>query len=302
MEFKDVKIQFIKVPSIYLHCQICQEVFTKPVVITCSHTFCETCIQEFTNCPLCNVKIDKSDTSRDIIAYKVINSLDINCPKAPHCDENCRWKGNLMTLGRHIKLYKEDQTNDEYKIYKEKYERTQSQSQSQNQSTEKRQNQNSDLKCYSQQIQKEDTSTDINKQQLIKSDKFVEQNIHLQADQQENVRTQMVKDLKNTFDLTKSDDKEIENCDNIQQDIQINNNIEQQGFLQQQQQVQQQPQYQIVQNSNNQQQNLNQQVQNQQQYEDEENFEELLKKAMEESMKTFQEEQQLKNQSQVQQG
>lgn len=29
----------------------------------------------------------------------------------------------------------------------------------------------------------------------------------------------MVIDLKNTFDLTKSDDNEIENYDNIQQDI-----------------------------------------------------------------------------------
>ncbi|XP_060844521.1 E3 ubiquitin-protein ligase rnf8-B-like [Rhopalosiphum padi] len=44
-----------------LQCNICFELFIKPTVLNCSHTFCETCIHVWTNrsrkCPICRVQI-----------------------------------------------------------------------------------------------------------------------------------------------------------------------------------------------------------------------------------------------------
>ncbi|VVC46040.1 Hypothetical protein CINCED_3A005786 [Cinara cedri] len=44
-----------------LQCQICYEIFIKPIVLNCAHTFCATCIHIWTKrvnrCPVCRMNI-----------------------------------------------------------------------------------------------------------------------------------------------------------------------------------------------------------------------------------------------------
>lgn len=102
MDFGDIKINFINPVSPHLKCYLCSEVFKKPLNLSCGHTFCEKCIEDYFNkiksrekmCPKCLEKLTWEWSSRDIIAFKIINSLDISCPQAPYCSKDCKWRGN----------------------------------------------------------------------------------------------------------------------------------------------------------------------------------------------------------------
>lgn len=54
-------------PSEDLLCPVCQDIFTDPVVLSCSHSFCKDCLQTWwrgkpsRECPLCNRRSSRSD-------------------------------------------------------------------------------------------------------------------------------------------------------------------------------------------------------------------------------------------------
>ena len=51
-------------------------------------------------CPLCNVPIDKSKVSQDLLATNLIGEFNIYCP---HKQIGCEWKGQLNDAAGHEK-------------------------------------------------------------------------------------------------------------------------------------------------------------------------------------------------------
>ena len=89
--------------SKHLYCCICEEIFVKPIRIKeCGHTFCKKCLKSWEkyskNCPLCRKNFVFKNTKRDIIAYNIINDLEVFCN-----NDNCPWKGKLVELKKHLK-------------------------------------------------------------------------------------------------------------------------------------------------------------------------------------------------------
>jgi uncharacterized protein YbaR (Trm112 family) len=66
-----------------LTCPICQNVLNHATRINCSHTFCLTCINTWIKtkvvCPICRTKILKTQIGKDLIAQKIINSMEVKC-------------------------------------------------------------------------------------------------------------------------------------------------------------------------------------------------------------------------------
>ncbi|KAF0760706.1 LON peptidase N-terminal domain and RING finger protein 1-like, partial [Aphis craccivora] len=64
-----------------LQCNICFEIFIKPTVLNCSHTFCESCIYVWTNrskkCPICRVLIKSKSLclTLDSFIEKIVEHL-----------------------------------------------------------------------------------------------------------------------------------------------------------------------------------------------------------------------------------
>ena len=66
-----------------LICIICQEVLDDPRRIDCGHTFCNLCITQWLCksicCPMCRQKVSKEGMSKDLIAFNIINDLEVTC-------------------------------------------------------------------------------------------------------------------------------------------------------------------------------------------------------------------------------
>ncbi|KAK9883232.1 hypothetical protein WA026_001421 [Henosepilachna vigintioctopunctata] len=60
-----------------LKCSICKEMFTHPVTVNCSHSFCENCIGQWKKnnktCPICRQKITNQNVS--IVLERCVNRL-----------------------------------------------------------------------------------------------------------------------------------------------------------------------------------------------------------------------------------
>ena len=80
-----IQINFVKSSSISKHllCIICQEVLDDPKRIDCGHTFCNMCIGQWLSksncCPMCRQKVSKEGMSKDLIAFNIINDLEVIC-------------------------------------------------------------------------------------------------------------------------------------------------------------------------------------------------------------------------------
>lgn len=72
-----------------LQCNICFEIFIKPTVLNCSHTFCESCIYVWTKrvkkCPICRVQIKSKSfcLTLDSFIEKIVEHLpkEIQCKR-----------------------------------------------------------------------------------------------------------------------------------------------------------------------------------------------------------------------------
>ena len=51
-------------------------------------------------CPNCRTSIVESLISRDLLAYNIINDLEVSCNNE---DKGCPWKGPLLELENHVK-------------------------------------------------------------------------------------------------------------------------------------------------------------------------------------------------------
>jgi len=91
--------------SEFLFCSICNEIFNNPLRLDCCHTFCYNCLKTLrknsNKCPICNKKIIDSLISRDLLAFNIINDLEVFCN-----NENigCPWKGKLSEIENHLKV------------------------------------------------------------------------------------------------------------------------------------------------------------------------------------------------------
>jgi len=83
-----------------LKCSICMEVFHEPTRLFCGHTYCldclEGCMKTSKNCPFCRENIDKKNIGRDLLAYNVINELEVFC-----IHDDCSWQV-FMSLFREL--------------------------------------------------------------------------------------------------------------------------------------------------------------------------------------------------------
>lgn len=92
--------------SQHLQCSICSLVFNNPMRLDCGHTFCYKCIVNLVSkyhklCPICRVNIKEGCITRDLLAYNIINDLEVTCNNEM---KGCPWKGQLMELINHLKL------------------------------------------------------------------------------------------------------------------------------------------------------------------------------------------------------
>lgn len=97
--------------SLNLQCTICYDVFNNPLRLNCGHTYCSSCIfdwiQKKDECPNCRQKINTNLISRDLLAFTLIEELEVSCNN----DElGCPWKGHLSDLLAHLNLC--NQTKD----------------------------------------------------------------------------------------------------------------------------------------------------------------------------------------------
>lgn len=87
----------------YLTCSICQDIFDNPFRITCGHTFCKNCLNQWERkshnnlCPLCREYYEKSYSGKDLIAQNIINDAIVTC-----IYKGCPWKDKLSNLTNHI--------------------------------------------------------------------------------------------------------------------------------------------------------------------------------------------------------
>lgn len=87
----------------YLTCSICQDIFDEPFRITCGHTFCKKCLNQWEKksendvCPLCREEYISNLSGKDLIAQSMINDSIVTC-----IYKGCPWKDKLSNLSNHI--------------------------------------------------------------------------------------------------------------------------------------------------------------------------------------------------------
>ena len=74
---------FVEPPNKRLFCQICQEVFETPVILSCGHTYCKKCVTNQTDgkCPVHNTKIDINveNLTENLAVAEQIGELQVYC-------------------------------------------------------------------------------------------------------------------------------------------------------------------------------------------------------------------------------
>ncbi|XP_067377541.1 zinc-binding protein A33-like [Channa argus] len=65
----------------YLSCHVCSETFRDPVSLSCNHSFCSSCLQQFwkqtksKNCPICKIKSSKDHPSINLSLKELADSF-----------------------------------------------------------------------------------------------------------------------------------------------------------------------------------------------------------------------------------
>lgn len=91
--------------SKYLYCSLCRCIYNEPTRIRCGHTFCYYCLMNYLQnsfeCPLCGFNFTENTMQKDLIAYNMINDLEVYCS-----NKGCQWKSKRKYLPNHlIKCY-----------------------------------------------------------------------------------------------------------------------------------------------------------------------------------------------------
>lgn len=78
------------------------------LIFKSSHTFCLECIDQWLvsnpTCPLCKVKVNKKQASKDLLAYSIINDIRVSC-----INKGCPAKFKLDEIQFHIKVCQFDE-------------------------------------------------------------------------------------------------------------------------------------------------------------------------------------------------
>ncbi len=78
-----------------LKCPICLELVYEPVLTSCGHLFCQKCVRDQTNCPVCQKKLQCMRNHRD---ERRVKSLKVKCP---NWEKGCEWQGDLGDTAQH---------------------------------------------------------------------------------------------------------------------------------------------------------------------------------------------------------
>lgn len=92
-------------PTEDLSCPICQDIFSDPVVLSCSHSFCKDCLQTWwagkpsRECPLCSRKSSRTDPPCNLALKNLCKAFLLQNPKAPPGPELlCHLHGEKLKL------------------------------------------------------------------------------------------------------------------------------------------------------------------------------------------------------------
>jgi len=89
---------FVNLDEDYL-CPVCLDVIKLAVQTTCGHLFCEKCIENTQECPVCRAKFTHFP---DLIIRRKINGSIVKCPN------ECGWNNVLSDLEKHLTLCPKD--------------------------------------------------------------------------------------------------------------------------------------------------------------------------------------------------
>ncbi|CAD5123430.1 DgyrCDS11780 [Dimorphilus gyrociliatus] len=99
---EDIPIIFVESPSKRLFCNLCGNVFTEPVIVSCGHTFCKDCVETKSNenCPVDSTQLEV--VAKNLTVAEQIGELLIRCRYGCLKDASNRWdidnQGCLFTV------------------------------------------------------------------------------------------------------------------------------------------------------------------------------------------------------------
>ena len=83
-DWLDTPVQDLTRLESALHCQICKDIYTTPMITTCNHTFCSLCIRkcltEGGKCPACRETIDKEKLKNSWVVQDVVDAFRLARP------------------------------------------------------------------------------------------------------------------------------------------------------------------------------------------------------------------------------
>eukprot|EP00629_Pelagomonadales_sp_RCC1024_P013218 CAMPEP_0119264908 /NCGR_PEP_ID=MMETSP1329-20130426/3860_1 /TAXON_ID=114041 /ORGANISM="Genus nov. species nov., Strain RCC1024" /LENGTH=194 /DNA_ID=CAMNT_0007264701 /DNA_START=242 /DNA_END=823 /DNA_ORIENTATION=+ len=93
-------------------CAVCQEVAEQPVILECTHVFCEFCLGEYvarcldarqpSSCPTCRAApCERAEAlvKANPLAGRIYNRVQCRCPLAK---QGCAWTGDVANLQDHL--------------------------------------------------------------------------------------------------------------------------------------------------------------------------------------------------------
>jgi len=84
-------------------CSLCHGIYNNPVVDTCGHVFCKTCIIKFFDlekaCPISGCRLEEGNVSTLVIVNEILIKQTVQCKNR---FLNCNWIGKLAELESHM--------------------------------------------------------------------------------------------------------------------------------------------------------------------------------------------------------
>uniref|UniRef100_A0A4W5MGJ2 Zinc-binding protein A33-like n=1 Tax=Hucho hucho TaxID=62062 RepID=A0A4W5MGJ2_9TELE len=88
----------------HLSCPVCCDIFNNPVVLKCSHSFCEECLQkcckdmEIFLCPVCRKECSTGDPSQSLALKSLCESFQRGSEKEKGSQDTCQLHGETLKL------------------------------------------------------------------------------------------------------------------------------------------------------------------------------------------------------------
>ncbi|KAK6314690.1 zinc-binding protein A33-like [Coregonus clupeaformis] len=88
----------------HLSCPVCCDIFSNPVVLKCSHSFCEECLRKYWKdmemflCPVCRKECSSEEPSRSLALKSLCESFQRGSEKEKGREDNCQLHGEKLKL------------------------------------------------------------------------------------------------------------------------------------------------------------------------------------------------------------